>query len=244
MARLFLQFKDKTLQICPLSEGRMITIGRRPGNDLVIENLAVSGNHACIDCRSTGFHLKDLQSKNGTVVNGQPISSCLLKHKDTVIIGKHRLLVDLLDEIQVDAQDGSPVPKQPAMNRENTMKLETVGDWQPAVEDTIGPELDFPDCDTLYLIEGGEGEFDLSQKSMFCIGRNPDADIVISGFWGLLAGRPSVMITKQAGAYFLRNAGGLIRIKRNGDPVKGAIKLNHQDVVQVGPLKVQLQLKG
>ena len=46
MARVIFKFKDRILGVYPLQPKRSITIGRRPGNDIVIDNLAVSGHHA------------------------------------------------------------------------------------------------------------------------------------------------------------------------------------------------------
>lgn len=75
------------------------------------------------------------------------------------------------------------------------------------------------------------------------IGKNQDADIIVSGFWGLWVGSPAVAITKQAGDYLLRYCGGLIKPKLNGSSVRGTAKLNHEDIIALGPLKVQIQLR-
>ena len=69
MPLLTLKFKDNVIQEFPLQKETSITIGRRNDNDIVIENLAVSGNHAKIDSAGEGFVLTDLQSKNGCFVN-------------------------------------------------------------------------------------------------------------------------------------------------------------------------------
>jgi hypothetical protein len=81
----------------------------------------------------------------------------------------------------------------------------------------------------------------ISQKPI-TIGKNHDADIVVGGLWGLLLGSPAATIKKQAGDVFLRFNGGLIKPRRNGAGVKGTVKLNHDDIVEVGPVKLQVQL--
>ena len=81
----------------------------------------------------------------------------------------------------------------------------------------------------------------LSQRPI-TIGKNSDADLVIGGLWRLLSGSPAVTINKQAGDVFLRFNGGLIKPKRNGASIKGTVKLNHEDIVDVGPLKIKVQL--
>ena len=67
------------------------TLGRRPYNDIVIDNLAVSGEHAVIFATGDDVYLEDLGSTNGTTVNGQPIKKHLLQSGDVVDIGKYRL---------------------------------------------------------------------------------------------------------------------------------------------------------
>ena len=73
-------------------------------------------------------------------------------------------------------------------------------------------------------------------------GNNDDADIVVTGILAILVGGPAATISKQAGDYFLRYTGGLIKPKRNGMSVKGTAKLNHEDIIDVGPVKLQIQL--
>ncbi|MDX2447595.1 MAG: FHA domain-containing protein, partial [Desulfobacterales bacterium] len=92
MPRLILKFKDTKINDFLLDQGRNITIGRRESNDIVIENLAVSGMHAKIDTVDKGYLLTDLKSKNGTFVNGQLVATHWLGHGDTVSIGKHTLV--------------------------------------------------------------------------------------------------------------------------------------------------------
>jgi hypothetical protein len=67
------------------------TLGRRPYNDIVIDNLAVSGEHAVLQMKGADVHIEDLNSTTGTYVNGKAVKSQLLKHNDTVEIGKHKL---------------------------------------------------------------------------------------------------------------------------------------------------------
>ena len=76
MPILTLKFKNNVIADYQLEKGKSLTIGRRGANDVVIENLAVSGHHAKIDSVGDGFVLTDLQSKNGCFVNEQPFLLC------------------------------------------------------------------------------------------------------------------------------------------------------------------------
>lgn len=67
------------------------SLGRRPYNDIVIDNLAVSGEHAVLQMSGNEVHLEDLNSTNGTYVNGKAVKKQLLQNNDTVEIGKYKI---------------------------------------------------------------------------------------------------------------------------------------------------------
>ena len=67
------------------------TLGRRPYNDIVIDNLAVSGEHAVLQMVGNDVFIEDLNSTNGTYINGKAIKKQLLTHNDTVEIGKYKI---------------------------------------------------------------------------------------------------------------------------------------------------------
>jgi pSer/pThr/pTyr-binding forkhead associated (FHA) protein len=67
------------------------TIGRRPYNDIVIDNLAVSGEHAVIQLTGNEVSLEDLNSTNGTYVNGKAVKKQALANNDTIEIGKYKI---------------------------------------------------------------------------------------------------------------------------------------------------------
>jgi hypothetical protein len=78
MPRLVLSLDGVVLREVALTKDRT-TIGRRSHNDIVIDNLAVSGEHAVIYNSAGEVYLEDLGSTNGTTVNGQPIKKHLLQ---------------------------------------------------------------------------------------------------------------------------------------------------------------------
>lgn len=67
------------------------TLGRRPYNDIVIDNLAVSGEHAVLQMVGGEVYLEDLNSTNGTYVNGKAAKKQLLQNGDTVEVGKYKI---------------------------------------------------------------------------------------------------------------------------------------------------------
>lgn len=90
MAKLILSLDGAVMKEVPLDKERL-TIGRRASNDLQIDNLAVSGEHALIVTILNDSFLEDLGSTNGTLVNGVPIKKHILQHNDVVEIGKYKL---------------------------------------------------------------------------------------------------------------------------------------------------------
>ncbi|NDP39315.1 MAG: FHA domain-containing protein [Rhodoferax sp.] len=67
------------------------TLGRRPYNDIVIDNLAVSGEHAAVQMTGGEVYLEDLNSTNGTYVNGKAVKRQLLQDGDAVEVGKYKI---------------------------------------------------------------------------------------------------------------------------------------------------------
>jgi pSer/pThr/pTyr-binding forkhead associated (FHA) protein len=78
------------LKEIPLTKERT-TIGRKPHNDIQIDNLAVSGEHAVIVTILNDSFLEDLGSTNGTIVNGNPIKKHFLQNNDVIELGKYKL---------------------------------------------------------------------------------------------------------------------------------------------------------
>src|SRR3989440_12526233 len=90
MAKLILSMDDLVLKEIPLTKERT-TIGRKPHNDIQIDNLAVSGEHAVIVTILNDSFLEDLGSTNGTIVNGNPIKKHFLQNNDVIELGKYKL---------------------------------------------------------------------------------------------------------------------------------------------------------
>jgi pSer/pThr/pTyr-binding forkhead associated (FHA) protein len=67
------------------------TLGRRPYNDIVIDNLAISGEHAVIQLSGNEVTLEDLNSTNGTYINGKAVKKQVLANDDTIEIGKYKI---------------------------------------------------------------------------------------------------------------------------------------------------------
>ena len=98
MARLVLSLDGTVLAEYNMNKERY-TIGRLPDNDIRIDNPAVSGHHSLIINILNDSFLEDLNSTNGTYVNGKLIKKHALQHGDVITVGHHQLRF-------VDQQDG------------------------------------------------------------------------------------------------------------------------------------------
>lgn len=90
MAKLVLSMNGVVQGEYELNQERL-TIGRKPDNDIPIDNLAVSGKHALVITILDDSFLEDLGSTNGSYVNGKLVKKHALKDGDVIAIGKHEL---------------------------------------------------------------------------------------------------------------------------------------------------------
>lgn len=92
MPKLILQYEGRVLKEFPV--GSMVTIGRLPGNAIVIDNPAVSSKHAKVTRDGDGYVIEDAESTNGTFVNEIRVTKQALNYGDLVLIGKHHLVFE------------------------------------------------------------------------------------------------------------------------------------------------------
>ena len=132
MAKLILSMETTMLKEIPLNKERT-TIGRKPHNDIQIDNLAISGEHAVVITILNDSFLEDLGSTNGTFVNGQSVKKHFLKNGDTIELGKYRL------------KYVSELPQQTSnADFEKTMILRPGAAQKPAPEPAASPAAAAP----------------------------------------------------------------------------------------------------
>ncbi len=96
MLKISLKLKDKELKTLETDKDE-ITIGRNENNDIHINNLGASKNHARIFRRKEEYIIEDLKSTNGTLMNNESIITAKLSGNDVVTIGKHNLYISIQD---------------------------------------------------------------------------------------------------------------------------------------------------
>ena len=103
MSKLVLFLPDGSTLDVPLARERT-TIGRRADNDICLPHLAVSGEHAVVVTILADSFLEDLQSTNGTLVNDKPVAKHFLRDRDTIEIGRNKLVYCVDDDAQLGSK--------------------------------------------------------------------------------------------------------------------------------------------
>jgi hypothetical protein len=143
MAKLILSVDGQVLKEHVLTKERTL-IGRKPHNDIQIDNLAVSGEHAAIITILNDSFIEDLGSTNGTMVNGKPIKKHFLQANDVIEIGKHKLKYFAEGPSQVAGDDFEKTmiirsPARPAEAPAERASSDTVTNLRAAVPEAAKP---------------------------------------------------------------------------------------------------------
>ncbi|MFP4474475.1 MAG: FHA domain-containing protein [Desulfatibacillaceae bacterium] len=236
MPTLTLKFKDNVIREYELSKGDTLKIGRRQDNDIVVENLAVSGHHAKIDSVGDGYLLTDLQSKNGTFVNEKIVSTHWLKNGEVITIGKHSLLF-ALREGEAQTAGGGDMDQTMVMDTQQyrSMMAKSSSDSGSTQEVSPGTEP----LGVLSFLSGGEGEYKLTKK-LTKIGKTQANDIIVGG---LMVGKTAATISRRPNGYHLAYVEGMAKPKINGEVVKESQKLEEFDQIEIGGVKMQFVLE-
>ena len=193
------------------------TLGRRPYNDMVIDNLAVSGEHAVLQMVGNDVFIEDLNSINGTYINGKAIKKQLLAHNDTVEIGKYKIKY-LTDD---------------AADYEKTMIMRPGSAAPPAFSPTQPPNSGFGG-----LAPSAGAPASIKVLSGAASGREVTLTKVVT-----TVGKPGVQvasITRRPSGYVFAHVEGSSRPVVNGMPLAGdSVPLHNGDVIELAGTQMQ-----
>src|SRR5712692_3396309 len=230
MAKLILKFNDAVVDQIEVKLGDM-AIGRRPGSDVLIDNLAVSGNHATIFTVGEDSFIQDLGSTNGTFINNKKITKHHLKNGDIILIGKHSIIY-INDKVEKSVDSFA---KTVIINP--TGKAASAGDVQkPNV--TAGAEKKPAEATT---------GVDTRQGAIFILsGANSGKRIELTAPVTNLGktGKPAGTIVRKQNSYILSAAKEGEIPKLNGKllPAQGE-ELKNGDIIEVGDSRLQVYFK-
>ena len=229
MALLTLKFKELVIKEFQL-EGDSKTVGREPSNDIVVENLLVSSYHARIDPAGNDYILTDLQSKNGTIVNGERVTSTKLKNGDQILIGKH-VLVFSLDLAEMEDVHG---PSEETVFIEAAQIGAESSAFEPEAESIASTAVSAERLGLLSFLSGGREEYAITKK-LLKLGKGDEADMHIGG---LLTPKVAATISRRATGYYLTPV-GRARVKVNDTQIKGSLRLKEFDTIEIGSVRLQ-----
>lgn len=227
MPKLILQFKGAFIQEQEIDKPSIL-IGRREGNDIKIDNLAVSGNHAKIQKVDNSYIIVDLKSTNGTFVNRKKVIQAKLHHKDEIIIGKHTLIFE--DESQPGRQEGNKEdhgPKEAVLAPDEAEFPKKSKEAKTEVIDSIA---------TMRFISEpiGPAEVKLTKK-LTIIGKRADADIKLKGAF---APKAAAFINKKPSGYSILSSEEKSKVKVNGELISKQTELSDGDIIEIGAVKL------
>ena len=203
-----------------------IVIGRKADNDIQVDNLAVSGQHAAIITILNDSFLEDLDSTNGTYVNGKLIKKHALKHGDVVTIGKHELKY-LNDEASSDDQDFEKtmiIRPGMASHAAAAAKAEETAPPPPAGTTSQVADGEMPLGKIQVLSGPGAGKELELKKALMTLGR-PGVQVGV--------------ITRRPQGYFITHVEGKHPVV-NGDTIGAqAHALKDHDVVELAGVKME-----
>ena len=240
MPKLLLKFNAAVIKEISWDK-ETISVGRKPDNDIVIDNPAISGHHCKLVKQGSGFFVEDLESTNGTFLNEKRVKTSGLKHNDVVGLAKHALVfVD-------DNPPPEPAAAQLEARGDATMVLTPQKQAELAAAAAAAAKPEGPQkTGWLRILKGAADavtEVELKGMSTY-IGKSDRVQIQIKGS-GLFGSAPEVAASihrKPEGFMLVAVADGYPVV--NGNKVTGSVLLVEGDLIDCGSTTMQFELRG
>jgi pSer/pThr/pTyr-binding forkhead associated (FHA) protein len=198
-------------------EKERTTIGRKPHNDIQIDNLAISGEHAAIVTILNDAFLEDMNSTNGTYVNGQPVKKHVLQNNDVIELGKYRLKF-IADGV------GSPSEQDEAMSYAQAVVTDGVLSGVVAAAEPAPVPASM--LGMIQILSGTHAGRTLElSKSLTALGK-PGTQVAV--------------ITRRPHGYFITHVEGTVFPVVNGRSLDAqAHRLNENDIIEIAGVKME-----
>lgn len=222
MSKLVLTLDNALLGEYPL-EKKYLTLGRRSTNDIHIDNLAVSGEHARFITIGDETLLEDLKSTNGSLINGKKIQKQSLRNGDVVAIGKYKLTY-----VSESGQgNGQQVDFENTIMVQPPSQEELAAAHAESLAEAI-PEPTFISARIQVLNGPATGKEMSLTKTLTTLGK---------------AGAQVAVITKRPHGYFITHVEGENTPEVNGNAIgMQAHQLNDHDVIELAGVKMEFYL--
>lgn len=228
-AKLILSLNNSVLGEYPLDKERIV-LGRKAENDIQVDNLAVSGQHAAIITILSDSFLEDLESTNGTYVNGKLVKKHALKNGDVITIGKHELKY-VNDEATEEDDFEKTMIIRPGMTGHAAAAAKAEEQAPSAPAGGSGPSAAAPAGDgqtpagKIQVLSGpGAGKELELKKALITLGR-PGVQVAV--------------ITRRPQGYFITHVEGKQPVVNGSSIGSQAHALKDHDVIELAGVKME-----
>ena len=256
MAKLILSMDGVVIREYLLNKERT-TLGRKGSNDIQVDNLAVSGEHAVIFTLLNDSFVEDLNSTNGTFVNGKPVRRHLLQNGDIIELGKHKLKYvhhDGKSEVVADYERTMAMRSSATRSPISTATRNPVGESAPPldIEEVRRSAVNRPtsateDQETLVLKPGENGAVNgdhlgvIQVLSGAAAGRTLDLSKELTTI-----GKPGgdvAAVTRRPNGYFITPVEGKPPLLNGRLLDVQAHPLRDHDIIELSGVKLEFYLK-
>lgn len=243
MPKLLLKFNAAVIKEIPFDKDAL-TVGRKPDNDVVIDNPAISGHHCRISRQGGTVFVEDLESTNGTFVNEKRVKKSGLHHNDVVGVAKHALV--FIEDVPEPKEEAAP-PAEPEVPADATMMISPQKQAEMVAAATASAKA-APGAKEragwLRVLKGAVdvNEYELKGMSTY-IGKSDRVQIQIKGS-GLFGSAPEVAASvhrKPEGFVLVAVTDGYPVV--NGSKVSGSVVLKDGDLIDCGATTMQFETR-
>ena len=228
MPKMALIFARQLINIFDLDQDE-ITIGRSPESDIVIDNPAVSRNHAKIVKEGNFYVIKDLDTVNGVTVNGRRVKSEPIKPGDEIDVGKHTIMFETEPKV-IERPASSGVWDAPATWPEGTVYVDPIEmqKMQAKLKTQRGAHLQAKSGPA-------RGKRVALGEQVVTVGKSEECDIQVKGF---LFSPVQCRVSRVGNNYVVRHEGVFRPTRVNGSRIVDHM-LQQGDIIQVGDTILQ-----
>ena len=235
MAKLVVEHHGAVLKEITLDKARL-TIGRKPDNDLILDDESASGHHARIVQIQSVFFIEDAGSSNGMFANGKRTDRKQLVNGDKITIGQHALIY------QEDTSQAVSPPPKPTFDSDKTVLMtpalqRELLKAQGKPSDTLKPGK----VVTLQVVSGStdQKEYKLTGP-VALIGSQDSAMVKLTGWF---APKRAALLNRQGGGYAVAPSEEGKKILVNGTAIQGSMALKEGDLIEVAGVTLFYSLK-
>ncbi len=235
MAKLVVKHHGAVLKEVTLDKAKL-TIGRKPENDLVLDDESASGHHARIVQIQAVFFIEDAGSSNGTFANGKKTDRKQLINGDQITIGQHALVY------QEDTSQAVSPPSKPIFDSDKTILM------TPALQRELlkaqGKPADALRSGKTVVLQVISGSTDQKEYQLAgpvaLIGSQDSAMVKLTGWF---APKRAALLNRQGGGYAVAPSEEGKKILVNGAAIQGSMTLKEGDLIEVAGVTLLYSMK-